>query len=63
MLLNKLQRQEETIARLTQLANERQSEIKVVLRALDKQKLVTEEREKKLQKLTAMFDDVKRDWS
>jgi hypothetical protein len=63
LLLNKLQRQEETIARLTQLANERQSEIKVVLRALDKQKLVTEEREKKLQKLTAMFDDVKRDWS
>ncbi len=63
MLLNKLQWQEETIARLTQLANERQNEIKVVLRALDTQKRVAEEREKKLQKLTAMFDDVKRDWS
>jgi hypothetical protein len=61
--LNKLQWQEETIARLTQLANERQNEIKVVLRALDTQKRVAEEREKKLQKLTAMFDDVKRDWS
>ena len=63
MLQTKVQRQEETVARLTQLANERQNEIKVVLRALDKQKSVTEEREKKLQKLTAMFDDVKRDWS
>jgi hypothetical protein len=62
-LLIRLQEREDAVAKQTKIALDRESEIKVVLRALEKQKSISDEREKRLHQLTTMVDNVKREWS